>query len=107
MEPVQYTREVWGYTGPEWGSMVAYRALLGQYGIEPLEWRMHPMNLERVRQEGSPGEWFSVGWDTDGKAGAWKVFGAPLILDSTLEENKVRVLLEVDSGSFMPPDVGR
>lgn len=92
-------QETWGSTYSNWDHIIAYKALAASYGFKVSEWRMHPKNLDQVMAEASPG-WMSVEW---GRPPFFaRVLGAPLILDSTQEEGRVRVLLRVEPLMIMP-----
>ena len=98
-EPLFLTRETWGSTYSNWDHMIAYKALAASYGFEISKWRMHPANLDSMIAEASPG-WISIEWGSQPFFA--RVLGAPLILDSTQEENRVSVLLRVEHLTIMP-----
>ena len=90
-EPIFATVETWVSTYPTWESLVSLKANLAQYGLSPLEWRMHPEPYSEmmIHIASKP--------VANPYADYKSILGAPLVIDSTIETSRARCMCNVQT----------
>ena len=97
-EPLFLSDEWWGSCGPDWDSLISYKALVESFGLTVREWRMHPAPYAAMMADLTVGPLnFTDPYSTQRTA-----LGASLVLDSTLEESRCRVCVRAEALTFKP-----